>query len=219
MHPSIDYVNYYLNGQVGGSSDKLSGNKNKKHSLGQPYIIVTKYQRGSGFSSIISSVVKFLKPILYTTSKIIGREALESSINTLQKIKQHNKEGQKVKLNEILKKEAKRGVRNILNKGLNRLSHNLKTPNHTQEGAGVSESDVNFDTSMNDQHLVSLERAHAVRRRKRKCLQKNNKLKNKKRKIRVKINKRLKNKKNSRKRKNRKRKSRKNTSIQKDIFM
>lgn len=92
---------------------------------GVPYQRGYGFQRGGGMGDILRNVWRFLLPVLKTTGSIVGKEALLTGSRVLEKVA----EGEKLK--NAAMSEGKRGVGNIFDKGVEKI-----TSTRTQSGGG-----------------------------------------------------------------------------------
>ena len=117
---SINDVDLQQQQQIGyGSIDYNYFHGGKPFQRGFGY-----YQNGSGISDILRHLWRTFMPVLKTTGKAIGKEALHTGSRVLEDIAQ----GTDVK--ESLAKEALKGVENVIDKSA--------TFRRRQQGSGIS---------------------------------------------------------------------------------
>lgn len=97
------YTQYYLRQKGGGLSD-----------IGPLYKSPVFYQRGSGIGSFFSGLFKHIKPLVSSGIEALKSQSLKTSSAILNDI------GKKP-INEILKEQGKIAVKDLTEKGLNKL--------------------------------------------------------------------------------------------------
>jgi hypothetical protein len=105
------YTRYYVNQSGGGG-------------IGPVYRASFRVQRGNGLGSFFRGLFRFVKPVLYSGTKAIGKEALKTGSNII---------------TDILNKERERPVGNIFKNRFEEAKDNLqeKMKNTTGSGLGL----------------------------------------------------------------------------------
>lgn len=99
------YDSYFSNTQVGGSLADIGRVYRAPHNH---------LQRGRGFGTILSGIMRFISPYLLSGSKAIGKEALRSGSEILSNIGT-------MPIGELLKQQGKKSVKNLAEKSSNKL--------------------------------------------------------------------------------------------------
>jgi hypothetical protein len=104
------YTRYYL-GQSGGGS------------IGPLYKASFRYQRGNGLGSFFRGLFRFVKPLLYSGAKAVGREALSTGSNIL---------------TDILNNDPDQTVGTIFKKRFGEAKGNLQQKIKNMTGSGLA---------------------------------------------------------------------------------
>lgn len=115
------YVEYFTPLQSGGS------NTGK---FGKIYSSSYHLQSGRGLSSIFSTLFKYLKPMIISGSKAIGKEALKSGSNILENLGTDS-------FSNLVKTETKRGFKDLAGRAGQKLT---KIGEKEQAGEGLYKS-------------------------------------------------------------------------------
>jgi hypothetical protein len=110
------YTRYYVN-QSGGGGGGGGG-------IGPVYRASFRVQRGNGLGSFFRGLFRFVKPLLYSGAKAVGKEALKTGSNII---------------TDILNKEPEQPVGNIFKNRFEEAKGNLqeKIKNMTGSGLGL----------------------------------------------------------------------------------
>lgn len=105
------YTRYYANQSGGGGGD-----------VGPMYRASFRVQRGNGIGSFFRGLFRFVKPLLYSGAKAVGREALKTGSNII---------------TDMLNKEPEQHVRDIFKNRFGEAKGNLKEKIKKMTGSGL----------------------------------------------------------------------------------
>jgi len=124
-------VSYYLH-QAGRGSNRGGGGYS---SIGPVYSTAPFVQRGHGIGSFLSGLFRFVKPILWSGAKVVGRETLRTGGKILQDIADNSSPD--VKAHDIVSKHIGETTRNLIGKlrgkGRKRKRHTSSSPSKTKK--------------------------------------------------------------------------------------
>jgi hypothetical protein len=104
------YTRYYVN-QSGGGGE-----------VGPVYRASFRVQRGNGLGSFFRGLFRFVKPLLYSGAKAVGKEALKTGSNII---------------TDMLNKEPEQPVRNIFKNRFIEAKDNLEQKIKNMTGSGL----------------------------------------------------------------------------------
>lgn len=152
------YERYFNGLQTGGKAD-----------FGDLHRTSFFIQRGRGLSDAFGAIIKWITPLLLSSSKAIGREALRSGSEVLSNI------GSKP-IKELLKEQAGKSLKNLTDKA----AENLKRMNsEKQQGGSIKRVKKRSTTVIKASSRLSSTRSH---KRKKKTVKRKRKTKSKKKK-------------------------------------
>ena len=104
------YTQYYVNQSCGG------------HGIGPVYRASFRVQRGNGIGYFFRGLFHFVKPVLYSGGKVVGKEALKTGSNII---------------TDILNKEPEQPVGNIFKNRFEEAKYNLQEKIKKMTGSGL----------------------------------------------------------------------------------
>ena len=135
-------VSYYLQ-QAGRGSYRGGGYSG----IGPVYSTAPFVQRGHGIGSFLSGLFRFVKPILWSGAKVVGRETLRTGGKILQDIADNSSPD--VKARDIVSKHIGESTRNLIGKlrgkGRKRKRHTSSSPSKTKKRGKTAKFSIKRD--------------------------------------------------------------------------